>query len=75
MAIGAAATIPGTLVNLAAGGGDLPRCLYYHIWNPWRGRNRRTNQRRMDHPSGQHEPQRQNPYGGAVRVLLSASAL
>src|SRR5690606_30417918 len=63
VAIGAAAAIPGTLVNLAAGGGQPSAVRFGHPSGTLRGRRRRSAGRRVGHHQGHEEPQRADPHG------------
>ena len=63
VAIGTAAAIPGTLVNLAAGGGERSAVRFGHPSGTLRGRRGQPGERRMDGDQGDHEPQRANPHG------------
>ena len=74
VAIGAAAAVPGTLVNLAAGGGRAQRgpvrSSVRHVAGGGRGAAAR---RRLDRRQGRHEPQRASADGG--RRLRAVGAL
>ena len=59
VAIGTAAAIPGTLVNLAAGGGERNAVRFGHPSGTLRvGAEAQPGRRRMDRDQGHHEPQR-----------------
>ena len=59
VAIGTAAAIPGTLVNLAAGGGDAQRgALRPSVRHAAGRRGGAAGRRRVDRDQGDHEPQR-----------------
>ena len=65
VAIGTAAAIPGTLVNLAAGGGARPRCASAILPARLRvGAEARQVDGRLDRDQGHHEPQRARADGG-----------
>jgi hypothetical protein len=63
VAIGTAAAIPGTLVNLAAGGGERRRCASVIRPAPCAWAPKQAGQRRVDSNQGHHEPQRAHPDG------------
>ena len=79
VAIGTAAAIPGTLVNLAAGGGARTAVRFGHPSGTLRvGAEATCSRRRMERHQGHHEPQRARADGRlgarARRRLLSGAA-
>ena len=80
VAIGTAAAIPGTLVNLAAGGGARNAVRFGHPFGHLRvGAEASQVDGRMDRHQGRHEPQRAGADGRlgarARRLVLSERAI
>jgi hypothetical protein len=80
VAIGTAAAVPGTLVNLAAGGGEREAVRFGHPSGTLRVGAQAAGRRPMDRDEGHHEPQRTRADGrlgsrAGRRVLSIADAI
>ena len=68
VAIGTAAAVPGTLVNLAAGGGERQAVRFGHPSGTLRVGAEAKQRRPVDRDQSHHEPQRAGADGRLVRV-------